>query len=701
MAHAYNQTSRSVKHAAIAHSSLGTTPTTAGVIFTTTVACARTALAMAAISLLMLIAMACGNEGDQTTPEQSEQTDQGTPARTTTLTGSRLETTATVVSSPQPEANAPSAQPGGTGGTSTTATRRTGDSAEPSPTAAALSPERAREAKAHYEVAEFYLQQRRYHRALQRLDQAIAINPDLAEAYTLRGLARTALHDYEGGFEDLNRAIDLEAKNMARAYAFRSYAHSELGNYDQAIKDANQIRGGDKFAEEDAEVALFTAHYRMGNYAESVRYNELPGRTPEYYSLGGLYAQAWDLPRRVDTVQEIDASLLLQPNDASLYHRRGTAHQILQWHAQAAEDFTKALELYGSDAPKYLHTSLAEAYLELGQYEQVVETLSQVDVGTNAVASSLLAYTYLRLGQLEDATRSIDAIDYGFDAPDYRGQSGREAWFQAFYNSSRIHRVLGTHFILKGAIYAANGNYDEGVKYFNLVDCPSAWSNYYGEYSPGSVQPGYAASLVLKDLQREGQYLEEQRQALWQWCGYPQEFVSDPDSGVWATALTEKMQDWFFGGGPVSTPSRDSLVIGSDNVGLLRYMTELYRMRQDHSIEALETTERIIELDPSIADAYRVQAELYLTTFPLVPQSLHSIRAPVIRQRYERAVAAWEEYEALATPEPEVAADHYFARGAALAELERKEEAQSAYQKAFELGYDEDEVKKALVQLNQ
>ena len=125
-------------------------------------------------------------------------------------------------------------------------------------------------------------------------------------------------------------------------------------------------------------------------------------------------------------------------------------------------------------------------------------------------------------------------------------------------------------------------------------------------------------------------------------------------------------------------------LLNPNNVDLLRYMTDLYAMNHNHSIETLETTERIIELDPSIADAYRIQAELYLTY-----------------QRYERAVAAWEQYEALTTPEPEVAADHHFARGATLAQLMRKEEAQSAYQKAFELGYDQDKVQKALIQLNQ
>ena len=102
----------------------------------------------------------------------------------------------------------------------------------------------------------------------------------------------------------------------------------------------------------------------------------------------------------------------------------------MQWHAKAAEDFTKALELYGNNAPQNLHIALAESYLALGKYEQVVETLSQVDTGTNAASSSLLAYTYLQLGQPKDAKRSIDAIDYGFDAPTLRGHSGLESWSQ-------------------------------------------------------------------------------------------------------------------------------------------------------------------------------------------------------------------------------------------------------------------------------
>ena len=540
---AHHQTSWSVNHAAIAEPSLGITPRTAGAIFTNTVAYARTALAMGAISLLMLIAMACGNEGNQTTPAQSELTDQRTPSRTRTLTSLSPEATATVVSSSQPEATVPATQSSAVADASTTATRRPGDSTEPPPTAVALSPELAQEAQAHYEVAEFYLKQSRYHRALQRLDQAIAINPDLAEAYTLRGLAHTVLRDYDSALEDLTTAIDQGADNMGRAYAFRSYAHSELGNFDQAMDvEKAPIEQDDLAARQDAKVALFIASYRMGDYGsyaiKSVRYEGLPGREPGYYSLGRLYTYAGDVASYLDTIQEIDASLLLQPNDAELHQRRGTAHQRMQWHAKAAEDFTKALELYGNNAPQNLHIALAESYLALGKYEQVVETLSQVDTGTNAASSSLLAYTYLQLGQPKDAKRSIDAIDYGFDAPTLRGHSGLESWSQEIRrNANRVHtrlrnplgaerrdirrqrrlrrrRQVPQHTGVREQIHG----WDSRSQLRSQSRPNPATERPHSSTATG-MNSDYAVSMIA---------FHRSQQELSQWCDYPDEFVADP-----------------------------------------------------------------------------------------------------------------------------------------------------------------------------
>ena len=596
------------------------------------------------------------------------------PSAAETPTGSTPEATAVAANS-QPDVTIPAAYSGNAPTTAsgsigvpdpTAAPSNSGDSAEPThtpetpPAESPLSPEQIKEAENIYSVAEFYLGAARYHRALQSLEQAIAIYPDFAEAYTLRGFARTALHDYDGGLEDLNRAIDLDAENTATAYAFRSYAYSELGNYDQAIDDAETAarmagplqRDPAKKDTGDAGLALFTAHYRSEDYgaAETTmnRYGE--SESNKNYGLhnilnGQRVSALAHWTRILDGMLEIDAGLLLNPSDAGLYHQRAGAHSGAGWHAQAVEDLTKALELYGNDAPGHLHFDLARENLKLGEHEKVVQALSQVDIVNHGRASYTLAYAYLRLGQNEDARRSIDAFDYDFDrlAAGDRFEFGDDAYKHDY----------PTHHVLKGAVYAANGDYDDGVGYLNLLGCPTRVRELLeegqNEHPIVRVQGLAHDPSVVQDIA--------------EWCGgYPDEISEHHDvlksvipvyfGDTSAYRFVEL--DWL--GELAHARSFDPLVIESDNVPLLRYMTALYGIRNERGdsivgagfIDSDREIERVIELDPSIADVYRVKSELYLSAVPV---------------RYEEAVAAWEKYESLATPEPEVAAAHYFMRG--------------------------------------
>ena len=220
-----------------------------------------------------------------------------------------------------------------------------------------LSAEQIKEAEDLYSVAEFYLGPRRYHRALQSLDQAIAINPDFAQAYTLRGVTHIALHDYEDGLEDLNLAIELEAENVAMAYAFRSYVNSKLGDYDRAIEDgekaldtARQSKDGEK----DAVAALYVAHNRLGRYDEDHDYLVIIDVRREYGISDGLeFARSrlggmigFDTQGVQMTQLYIDTDLLLRPDDAGLYTQRAYNFWRSGFYTEAIEDFSKAIELH-------------------------------------------------------------------------------------------------------------------------------------------------------------------------------------------------------------------------------------------------------------------------------------------------------------------------------------------------------------------
>ena len=460
----------------------GNNPRSASTVPTNTGTHVRTALDLGAISLLAFMTMACGGEGNQAPPEQAQQTEQGLPSGTQELNSPNPEPTAAAVMSPQANAVSQRSASSTAGSTSANPTPAARESEATVPTEVAITGEQAQEAADHYDVAEYYLQKRRYHQALHSLNQAVSSNPGLAEAYTLRGFSHIALHDYEAALEDLNHAINMAADNAVRAQSLRSYAHSELGNYDQAIEDGNSAQRaaspmqGDS-TREDAGIALFIAHYRQGDYDAHAIQGYHPDNSyrsgTEGYGLSRLFDQVGNPRQSLDQLQDIDASLLLKPDDAELHHRRGTLHRNMRWFAKATEDYSKALDLYGNDAPDRLYADIAQTYLDLGEHEKVIQTLSQVDPASSAWASAMLAYSYLRLGQPEDAMQSINAIDYGFDAPDVRGRSGRDAWLEDSHAWRGAQHFYVPHFVLKGLVLAANGDYDEGSKYLNILECAS------------------------------------------------------------------------------------------------------------------------------------------------------------------------------------------------------------------------------------
>ncbi|WP_373537368.1 hypothetical protein [Microcoleus sp.] len=48
-----------------------------------------------------------------------------------------------------------------------------------------------------------------YHEAVEAFTQAINLNPDFVEAYTIRAHVRAAAGDLQGGIEDFEKAMDI------------------------------------------------------------------------------------------------------------------------------------------------------------------------------------------------------------------------------------------------------------------------------------------------------------------------------------------------------------------------------------------------------------------------------------------------------------------------------------------------------------
>jgi tetratricopeptide (TPR) repeat protein len=75
-------------------------------------------------------------------------------------------------------------------------------------------------------------------KSLGLLNKALQFNPDLTEAYNIRGRARYRLGDYQGAIDDYSIVLRSE-KHSAEIYLNRALAHYANGALDDALGDLN------------------------------------------------------------------------------------------------------------------------------------------------------------------------------------------------------------------------------------------------------------------------------------------------------------------------------------------------------------------------------------------------------------------------------------------------------------------------------
>ena len=78
----------------------------------------------------------------------------------------------------------------------------------------------------------------RYAEAIADCDRAAGYHPDCAEIYSVRGLSRAYLGDYDRALVDANRSVELEAS--ARCYQRRAIIYRLSGRYDESIADCDR-----------------------------------------------------------------------------------------------------------------------------------------------------------------------------------------------------------------------------------------------------------------------------------------------------------------------------------------------------------------------------------------------------------------------------------------------------------------------------
>ncbi len=166
-------------------------------------------------------------------------------------------------------------------------------------------------ARAWFSVGHLLQPNGKHEEVIAMYDEAIRLNPNLAEAYNNRGNAKSSLGRHEAAIADYDDAIRLDP-NRAESYYNRGITRSELGQYEAAIDE----------------------------YTKAIRLD--PNYAGAYTNRGNAKGS---LRRHEDAVVDYSNAIRLKPDYALAYHNRGVAHVALGDTNAARRDFERACDL--------------------------------------------------------------------------------------------------------------------------------------------------------------------------------------------------------------------------------------------------------------------------------------------------------------------------------------------------------------------
>jgi tetratricopeptide (TPR) repeat protein len=243
--------------------------------------------------------------------------------------------------------------------------------------AIALKP---REYQAHVTLAQVYQKQKKWADAARQLDQATALEPDLAVLYRLRARLEleSAQPDLDAARRLYDRAIAIETRDgpsptLARDLAERGQILRRRQKYAEAVADYDAaLRVDPGYA--PAHLWRADAELELGNAAEVVasldEYLKRGGRPrAEVYRARGL-ARA-RLGDYEGAIPDYTLALEMRPDDAGTRSARGWAYLGCRAYQLALADFDQAVRLEPDRGEGYSGRGYARALL--GQEQQARE----------------------------------------------------------------------------------------------------------------------------------------------------------------------------------------------------------------------------------------------------------------------------------------------------------------------------------------
>lgn len=230
------------------------------------------------------------------------------------------------------------------------------------------------------------IQKGNYQAAISDFDQAIALNPDYAEAYFNRGNAYAALKQYPQAISDFDRAIALNP-DYTYAYNSRGTSHLAAQQFPQAIADYDQaIVRYQKALEEGNKVkkaSTKASQERVAEYAPNITEAIQTGKSADAAKLLLEAGRKWLNIDDPDGRQALDKELKnfhkvrrIEADLAQVYVYRGIANHSLTQYDSAIADYNKAIAIDSKFTSAYVYRGMS--YHLLKQYPRAIADYRKV-----------------------------------------------------------------------------------------------------------------------------------------------------------------------------------------------------------------------------------------------------------------------------------------------------------------------------------
>ena len=248
-------------------------------------------------------------------------------------------------------------------------------------------------------------------RALDLIDQALAVNPVSAAAHSDRGIALEGLNQAQAALNSYDKAIALKPE-FVEAYYNRGNALLKLERHRSAADSyakAIALKPGYAQARSGRGSALRNLGIHQLAVASAEQAIALDPAQAEAYNCRGAALQ--DLRRHRDAVESYGRALRLRPDFAEASYNRGNALQGIKAHQAAIANYEKAILLKPDFNDAYF--TRGNSLLELQRHHAAVESYErclQLDPDYAFLTGSLL-HTKMHLCEWDHLARESARLE--------------------------------------------------------------------------------------------------------------------------------------------------------------------------------------------------------------------------------------------------------------------------------------------------